>query len=144
MTNPSWTSGDDYATTVLGNAWDMSSSSDIQLTGLDNLTNVSFSGGVLHATNTNADPIVTLLYNTNNSVPIDTSRFRYLTLRLQVDGAYDLVAGSVARVIWSSQVSSPADHLAGHHRGPRDEQLHGGFGATLDSPGWRARTGWRQ
>jgi hypothetical protein len=108
VTNPSWTSGDDYATTVLGNAWDMSSSSDIQLTGLDNLTNLSFSGGALHATNTNADPIVTLLYNTNNSVPIDTSRFRYLTLRLQVDGAYDLVAGSVARVIWSSQVSSPA------------------------------------
>jgi hypothetical protein len=86
----------------------MSSGADIQLTGLDNLTNISFSGGVLHATNTNADPIVTLLYNTNNSVPIDTSRFRYLTYRLQVDGPYDLLAGSVARVIWSSQVSSPA------------------------------------
>jgi hypothetical protein len=108
VTNPSATSGDDYATTVLGNAWDMSSNADIQLTGLDNLTGVSFSGGVLHATNTTADPIVTLLYNTNNSVPIDTSRFRYLTYRLQVDGAYDLLLGSVARVIWSSQVSSAA------------------------------------
>lgn len=108
VTNPSETSGDDYATTVLGNAWDMNSGADIQLTGLDNLTNISFSGGVLNATNTTADPIVTLLYNTNNSVPIDTSRFRYLTFRLQVDGAYDLLAGSVARVVWSSQVSSPA------------------------------------
>jgi hypothetical protein len=108
VTNPSPTSGDDYATTVLGNAWDMSSGGDIQLTGLDNLTNLSFSGGVLHATNTNSDPIVTLLYNTNNSVPIDTSRFRYLTYRLQVDGPYDLLTGSVARVIWGSQVSSVA------------------------------------
>jgi hypothetical protein len=108
LTNPSETSGDDYATTVLGNAWDMSGGSDIQLTGLDNLTGISFSGGVLNATNTTADPIVTLLYNTNNSVPIDTTRFRYLTYRLQVDGPYDLLAGSVARVIWSSQVSSPA------------------------------------
>jgi hypothetical protein len=108
VTNPSPTSGDDYATTVLGNAWDMSSSADIQLTGLDHLTNISFSGGLMHATNTSNDPIVTLLYNTNNAVPIDTSRFRYLTYRLQVDGPYDLGAGSVARVIWSSQVSSPA------------------------------------
>jgi hypothetical protein len=108
VVNPSITSGDDYATTVLGNAWDMSSSADIQLTGLDHFTNLSFSGGQLNATNTTNDPIVTLLYNTNNSVPIDTSRFRYLTFRLQVDGAFDTEAGSVARVIWSSQVSAPA------------------------------------
>ena len=108
VTNPSVTSGDDYATTVLGNAWDMSNSNDIQLTGLDHLTNVSFSSGLLHATNTNSDPIVTLLYNTNNAVPIDTSRFRYLTFRMQLDGPYDLLAGSVARVIWGTQVSSAA------------------------------------
>jgi hypothetical protein len=108
VTNPSVTSGDDYATTVLGNAWDMSSSADIQLTGLDHLANLSFSGGLLNATNTSNDPIVTLLYNSNNSVPIDTSRFRYLTFRLQVDGAFDTENGSVARLIWSSQVSAPA------------------------------------
>ena len=33
VTDPSPTSGDDYATTVLGNAWDMNSAADIQLTG---------------------------------------------------------------------------------------------------------------
>ena len=103
ITNPSMTSGPDYATTVLGNPWDMSSAADIQLTGSDYLTNLSFSGGMLHATNTVHDPNVTLLYNTNNSVPIDTSRFRYLTYWLQVDGPYDLGAGSVARVVWNSQ-----------------------------------------
>ena len=106
VTNPSVTSGDDYATTVLGNPWDMSSSADIQLTGLDHLTNISFSGGLMNATNTSNDPIVTLLYNTNAAVPIDTSRFRYFTYRLQVDGPYDLGAGSVARVVWGPQASS--------------------------------------
>ena len=34
LTDPSVTSGADYATTVLGNPWDMSSAADIQLTGL--------------------------------------------------------------------------------------------------------------
>jgi hypothetical protein len=108
VTAPSVTSGDDYATTVLGNPWDMSGGADIQLTGLDHFTNLSFSGGLMHATNTTNDPIVTLLYNTNNSVPVDTSRFRYLTYRLQVDGAYDLGAGSVARLIWGATASSAA------------------------------------
>jgi hypothetical protein len=103
VTDPSPTTGQDFATTVLGNAWDMSSAADIQITGTDNFNNISFGGGQLHATNTNDDPNVTLLFYTNNSVPIDTSRFRYLTYRLQVDGAYDLGLGSVARVFWTAQ-----------------------------------------
>ena len=102
LTNPSELSGADYATTVLGNPWDMSSADDVQLTGLDHFTNLSFSGGMLHATNTSNDPIVTLLYHSNNSTPIDTSRFRYLTYSLQVDGPYNLAEGSVARVVWDS------------------------------------------
>ena len=106
LTNPSELSGADFATTVLGNPWDMSSADDVQITGLDHFTNLSFSGGMLHATNTTNDPIVTLLYHGNNSVPIDTSRFRYLTYWLQVDGPYDLAQGSVARVIWDSMVAS--------------------------------------
>lgn len=106
LTNPSELSGADFATTVLGNPWDMSSAGDVQITGLDHFTNLSFSGGMLHATNTTNDPIVTLLYHGNNSVPIDTSRFRYLTYWLQVDGPYDLAQGSVARVIWDSMVAS--------------------------------------
>ena len=102
VTDPSPTSGEDYATTVLGNPWDMNDASDIQLTGSDYLTNLSFSGGRLHATNTINDPNVTLLFNSNNSVPIDTSRYRYLTWRLQVDGPFDLGEGSVARFFWTS------------------------------------------
>ena len=108
VTDPSVTSGLDYATTVLGNAWDMSSAADIQTTGSEHFVNLSFSSGMLHATNVTNDPNVTLLYNTNNSVPIDTSRFRYLTYRFQVDGAYDLGAGSVARIYWTSQANMGA------------------------------------
>ena len=102
VTDPSQTSGEDYATKVLGNPWDMNDASDIQLTGSDYLTGLSFSGGQLHATNTNNDPNVTLLFNSNNSVPIDTSKYRYLTWRLKVDGPYDLGQGSVARFFWTS------------------------------------------
>jgi hypothetical protein len=102
VTDPSPTTGEDYATKVLGNPWDMNDASDIQLTGFDYLTNLSFSGGRLHATNTINDPNVTLLSNSNNSVPIDTSKYRYLTFRLQVDGPFDLGEGSVARIFWSS------------------------------------------
>lgn len=106
LTNPSELSGPDYATTVLGNPWDMNSAADIQLTGLDHFTNLSFSGGQMHATNTTNDPIVTLVNPPTNSVPIDTSRFRYFTYWLQVDGPYDLAEGSVARVLWGPSASA--------------------------------------
>jgi hypothetical protein len=103
VTDPSPTTGQDYATAVLGNPWDMSDASDVQLTGYDYFTTPSFTGGVMVATNhVNDDPSVTLLYYSNNGVPIDTSRFRYLTYRFQVDGPFDLGLGSVARVFWTS------------------------------------------
>ena len=97
VTDPDATGRADYATTVLGNPWDMDSAADIQST--DNITDVSFSNGLLHATNTNNDPIITLL---NNAIPIDTTKYRYLTYTMQVDGDFNLGDGSVARVFWDS------------------------------------------
>ncbi len=102
VTDPSPTTGQDYATTVLGNPWDMSDPADVQLTGYDYFTPPSFSGGVMVATNTNDDPSVTLLFYSNNGVPIDTSKYRYLTYRFQVDGPFDLGLGSVARLYWTA------------------------------------------
>jgi hypothetical protein len=102
VTNPSQTSGPDYATTVFGNPWDMSDAADVQPTVTDHFTTPSFSGGIMTATNTTDDPNVNLLFHSNNGVPIDTSRYRYLTIRFQVDGPYDLGAGSVARFLWAS------------------------------------------
>lgn len=103
VTDPSPTTGQDFATTVLGNPWDMSDPADVQLTGYDYFTPPSFTGGTMVATNhLNDDPSVTLLYYSNNGVPIDTSKYRYLTYRFQVDGPFDLGLGSVARFFWTS------------------------------------------
>jgi hypothetical protein len=102
VTDPSRTTGEDYATTVLANAWDMSTSSDI--VGSFNINPLTFSGGQLHGTNTNGDPGLELLNNTNNAGgarAIDTSRYRYFTYRID-HGVSDLAHGSVARVFWSS------------------------------------------
>ena len=113
VTDPSPTTGEDYAASVLGNAWDMNSAADIQVTGSDNFTNVSFGGGTLHATSTNNDPNVTVLFYSNNSVPINTAKYRYLTYRLQVDGPYDLGLGSVARLFWTAQPTMSGATAAG-------------------------------
>ena len=106
VTDPDETGGADYATTVLGNAWDMSAVTDVINTVNDNYTPrpATFSGGVMTATNTNGDATVTLLaQDGTGATPIDSTRYRYLTYRFQVDGPYDLRDGSVARIVWGSQ-----------------------------------------
>ena len=109
MTDPSRTTGADFATTVLGNPWDMSASNDI--VGAFNISPITFSNGQLHGTNTNGDPGLEFLNNANNAGgarAIDTSRYRYLTYRLQVDGPVDIANGSVTRVFWSSGPAAAA------------------------------------
>ena len=111
VTDPDETGGEDFATAVLGNAWDMNDGADVHLEVPGNhLINPSFSGGMFHAASDGVavgyagsipigDPIVYFL--ANNSV-INTSKYRYLTYRLQVDRAHSLERGSVARVFWGS------------------------------------------
>jgi hypothetical protein len=101
ITSPSFVSGPDYATTVVGNAWDMSDSSDV--TGM-NVTGANFSGGIYNATNSTSDPNLMLHVTT----PIDTSRFKYATYRMQVDGKKDTTGGSVARFLWWTTVPEQA------------------------------------
>ncbi len=112
FTSPAFTSGADYATTELGNPWDMDSSGDVIASG--HLTGLTFNGGVLRAV---ADPPVPpatesdcyLFLNTMRNgqyVPIDTLRYRYLTFRIMIDQAgYTnildrMVRGWVARFHW--------------------------------------------
>jgi len=110
VTDPDETGGEDFATTVLSNPWDMNESADVA--GTANVTNISFSGGVFSGTNAAlplvSDPIV-VLHNSNTTV-IDTSKYRFLTYRMQLDGPYDLSpeGGSVARVFWSSTIDADA------------------------------------
>jgi FG-GAP-like repeat len=103
VTDPSPTSGEDYATAVFGNPWDMNDPADLQITGIEHTTPIAFGGGLASATNTTGDPNLSLLFTTNDSVPVDTHKYRYLTVRFQVDGPFDLSLGSVARLFWSSQ-----------------------------------------
>jgi hypothetical protein len=105
ITDPNETGGEDYSTAVLHNPWDMSSPSAIPYTGFENITPnpPDFSNGMLNATNTNGGANIMLFSNGNNGVPIDTSRYRYFTARFEVEGAFDLGNGSVARVLWTSQ-----------------------------------------
>ena len=99
ITEPNETGSEDFATTVLGNAWDMNEATDVDT--LSNVTNVSFAGGVLNATDTNGDAGVAV-FNRDTAVTIDTNRYRYLTYRMKLDGPYSLGGGSVARVFWSA------------------------------------------
>ena len=116
ITDPDETGGEDFASAVLGNPWDMNDGADVGNVAVDHLVSRGFSGGQLHGVSDGVpvaisqdgipvgDPIVYPL--TNNGV-ITTSRYRYLTLRMAVDGDYDLLRGSVGRVFWGSQAGSP-------------------------------------
>ncbi len=111
---PSYTSGVEYAASVLGSPWDMSSDSCFNWFLSTNFSNYAFGGGLFSAY---ADPPlpgynesdVQLMLNTSSSgayVPIDSTDFRYLTYTIAVDptgytNINDRVArGWVARFIW--------------------------------------------
>ena len=127
VTDPDETGGQDYATAVLGNAWDMNDPADTfydnGATIVDHLISRVFSGGLFNGTSDGAcvancgtsipigDPQVYVFANNpNNTLQIDTTRYRFLTFGLQVDGAFDLARGSVARVFWGSATGSGAPY----------------------------------
>lgn len=105
MLDPDVVGGDDFAAVVLNNAWDMNSDQDADVV---NGEGVSFFNGILSATNTTSDPMV-ILHNSNT--PIDTSRYRYLSYRLKLDGPYDIANGSMARIFWSSTIDADAPRM---------------------------------
>src|SRR5262245_54903730 len=97
--------GADFASQELGNAWDMTGPADIAFehtrdNGNGNqgighpFSDLSFSGGLLSATATGDDPRITLMIPSDPGVnpvppeggyrPIDASKYKYLTVRLNV------------------------------------------------------------
>lgn len=106
---PSYTSGPDYATTVLRNPWDMSSAADIQLARKvsgASLANGIYSATSLPSTSRTGDPGIFLRVNPRS--PINTRRFRYLTYRMWVDDQGLLASnGGVARIIWYEKNTLP-------------------------------------
>ena len=99
--SPSFTSGPDYATEVIGNAWDMNNLNDIS--GTLNIENLRIVNGVLLGTSTgvNRDPI--LILNGPQEFPINTNSYYYFTYRMKDLLVQDIAGGSVARVFWKHQ-----------------------------------------
>ena len=113
-------SADDFATTFLGNSWDMDSLADLDrsmhftgavVTSIAAETPAGVSLGtpsVLAATSAAApagmvgDPLLYFLWSTERGRHhrIDTSRYRILTAELGIAGARDINGGSIARVVW--------------------------------------------
>jgi len=95
ITAPSYISGPDYASSVVGDPWDMSNPEDATTR---NVINQSFSNGILSgaSVNGNDDPGV----NLHVTAPIDTARYKYATYRLQVDSDPNPLNAGVARLLW--------------------------------------------
>jgi len=126
-------SADDFATTQLGNPWDMDALSDIDFTvnvtgpsitniaARDEAGNSLGSVRVYNATATNNDPEVFPLYSTVRGATkrIDTNRYRILTLKWGLAGKNrDINSGSVGRIVWklsTESVENVSDDLILNH-----------------------------
>jgi hypothetical protein len=111
---PSMTSGADYATTELGNPWDMRDSADIITPGApypQTLTNQTFSNSNFCATAKinppqNESDAQIWLHTEPTSRPINTTKYRYFTARFKTnlpankDISWAIRYGWGGRIIW--------------------------------------------
>ncbi len=134
---------DEYATNVLNNPWDMSDSADINhFTSHDvvDISNTSFSSGLFNFSNAQVagghfyfvSPLIDNLQPVGGrwgqNVPIDTSKFKHLTIRMNLDVNDPTQFG--LRVLW--------------HRGksgaPGSERTITNLGTIPTLSGWRSYT----
>ncbi len=92
--DPDAAGGEDFATALNGDPWDMNSTSD--LSESYNMQNLS-ANGILSGTNTNSDPNFYLRVD----APIDTNRYHRITFTMAYDPPFDFGQGSMARFIWN-------------------------------------------
>lgn len=103
ITSPSYTSGPDYATTVIGDPWDMNETTDILQ--YHNVSGLQVNSGILsgYSIAGNNDP--ELIFNGPQLHPIDPNQFYYFTYRMRDPLPQDVFGGSVARIFWSDSNS---------------------------------------
>jgi len=115
LTDPDETGGEDFATKVLGNPWDMNDASDLRTVPDDHVPQKSFANGILSGV---SDGVITNYYGTapggdaqlfllTGNASIDPNRYRYFTIRMRVDDPFDLLGGSIGRVLWGSKANQP-------------------------------------
>jgi hypothetical protein len=114
--DPDVTGGSDFASDVLGNPWDMADAADVPvIEGVTSPGLVTDAGlPALQATGTSTgDPRVTLLNGAAGLV--NTGRYRKLTYTLTLDTPFGLDGslghGSVARILWGSQMLADANSM---------------------------------
>jgi hypothetical protein len=87
--------GDDYASAILTDAWDMSDAGDLELRKSHHLTGQSIAGGIFTGSTTDNVPAVYPLYpgvyssvptHKGSRYPVDTQRYRYLTIKVRAYG----------------------------------------------------------
>jgi hypothetical protein len=100
---PSMYSGNDYATQVVGDAWDMSNTQDIAST--TNVATSQWGGGIYTGTSTSGDPMLWL----HLTSPIDSSKYRYATFRYWLEGIQNIGGGWITRFIWYTQGAGTDD-----------------------------------
>lgn len=112
---PDRTGGADYATTVLGEPWDMAGPEDVVEVG--NADEIAWRDGALHARNAppdQGDPSVRLRLGPDG---VDTDRYHRLTVRMSYEGPFNLEntpgGGTHGRLIWWRAASGPWDFLDG-------------------------------
>ena len=138
--SPTWTSGPDYATEVLGNPWDFSSAADFGTTR--NLSQEGVAGGLFRGANVagNSDPGVFLTIDPDH--PIDPNRYFYLSYRMRVVGIDSPSQGAVVRWAYfvapaTSDVTEDVREYAGWQTMPLDMRT-----ATLEPNEKNEAGGW--
>jgi hypothetical protein len=106
--------GDDYATQILGNAWDMDRAADVQTPESIDLSSQSVSGGIYSAMaqDLNGDTVVdpyfymafqgitsSVANNNGTRFPVDTARYRYVTFKMRLSGG-GISGGQSTHVFW--------------------------------------------
>lgn len=86
--------GEDYATAVTGDPWDMNSISDLVISL--NIANMNFNG-IFTGYNVNADPNFYLRVG----APINTDRYHRASFSMAYDPPFDFGLGSMSRFLWN-------------------------------------------
>ncbi|HDP94447.1 MAG TPA: hypothetical protein ENN40_03695 [Candidatus Aminicenantes bacterium] len=139
--SPGAEGGEDFAEVKLGDGWDMDSLNDIDTTeyitnlGIQNVSAEDLEGNslgsvrVLKGTSVAStspavgDPMVFLLHENfrGTDTPIESDKYRILVLKMGLPGNWDLVGGSVARVVWrllGESESNVSKDIVVRHKNP--------------------------
>ena len=112
LLNPTFTSGPDYATTVVGNPWDMNSATDILQT--HNVTGLKFVNGIASAYSEAGSDDPELIFNGPQLHPIDLTAFT--TLPTACGTRCRKISGPV---LWRASSGATQAHHTSRPRPPR-------------------------